>query len=250
MKRAVVLALAIILCFGCYSMGEETLTGSWERVATVINGVIYENDGAAKELWVFRPDGTWQLYTGSVIDYSFTDDKITVSYEDSFSKLIGYESRVLTKEYSYILDNDMLVLIYNVNERSIYMVHQRESGEGLFGRWNQIATLYSEEAYQAWQNSSKLTEEPVLEIIDFYADDKCVFWQGIISADDDWDEIPDLIFRYAVSGESLTLTMGNGVYEVGYTFEDGSLVLTFPGSYFGVEEWVKSEVKLILSHVQ
>ena len=250
MKRMAALLLAVAMCLSISTFGEEDLIGSWECVATVLNGVLTEKEENEKELWAFRPDGTWQLYDGNVIDYTFTEDKITISYDDSFSKLIGYENRVLTKEYSYILNDDVLVLIYTVNGSSTYMVHQRESGEGLFGRWNQVAWLYNEEDYKAWQNTSTLTEELVDEFIDFCTDGKCVFWQACYPAYDDWVEIPDLTFRYAVSGEKLTLSMGNDVYDVGYTFEDGQLVLTFTDSYLDDGDWVNREEKVFLSRVQ
>ena len=250
MKRMAALLLALVICLSISAFGAEDLIGSWECVATVLNGVLTEKEENEKELWVFRPDGTWQLYGGNVFDYTFTDDRITVSYEDWLGKLIGYANRALTKEYSYILNDDVLVLIYTVNERSIYMVYQRESGEGLFGRWNKVAWLYNEEDYKAWQNTSTLTEEPVDEFIDFCTDGMCVFWQLCISEYDDWAEIPDLTFKYAVNGEKLTLSMGNDVYDVGYTYEDGQLVLTFTDSYLDGRDWVNTEEKVFLSCVQ
>ena len=250
MKRMTVLTLAFILLSGFFAVGERSLVGSWERTATAVDGVNYENDEREKELWVFWPDGTWQLYEGNVLDYAFTDDRITISYEDPFSALIGYESRIRTKEYSYILDGDVLVLIYTVDERSIYMVHQRESGEGLFGRWNRVAMLNNEEDYRAWLNASTPTEEPVFEFYDFYADGKCVFWQGSIPVYDDWNEVPDLTLKYAVSGENLTLVLGNDSYEVGYSFEDDQLTLTFEDSIFDGEDWVNAEEKVTLRRVR
>lgn len=258
MKRNVAFVLAFMLCFSACAIGEEDLIGSWECVANILNGVLTEMEADEKELWVFWPDGTWQRYDGSVMDFTFTDDRIIISYEDPFSELIGYESRVLTKEYSYILDDDELVLIFTtVDGGSYFMIHQRESGEGLFGRWNRVAETSYEEIYQEWQNASTWPEEPILEFIDFYADGKCVYWQGCIPdyddwLYDDWNDIPDLTLRYAASGENLTLTMGNDVYEVGYAFEEGFLVLIFSDVYSDGDggELENTEEKVILSRVR
>ena len=249
MKKLSIILLVIVIFNGyMLTMAEESIIGSWECIFYIAEGEMCEINKNEKEMWQFEPNGTWQIHSGNVMDYTFTNTRIVVCYEDPFSDMIGYEKRLLKKEYSYYIDNDELILIYTVNGGSIFLVHHRISGEGLFGRWNQIA-VFSEEAYLAYCGEELSEETSIFEFWEFHEDGKCVFWQGSVPETDGINDTPNLNLKYKVNGEKLELEFGQYVYNMRYAFKDGCLLLDYTDHCFIGDNWVNIEKELILQRV-
>lgn len=256
MKRMAALLLALVMCLSISALGDEELIGSWKVDYDYMaeQGLIPEEELAAYKsgenvLMEFLPDGTLNLYYGQACDYTYTEDKVTMIYTDSFFSMLDFEELpTVNIEYAYTLNGDELILLTSPEEGN-YLICRRESGEeGLVGCWNVIAQL--DDAEYAEYLKGKPLSERLKGMFDFKADGTCMMW---ISIADELPDVPDGInpvFTYTVDSEILTVEIEGDTETMSYGFEDGRLVITITDSYFDGEDWVDTEEKLFLTRVQ
>ncbi len=266
MKRITVLLLVLVLCLGASATCEEELIGSWiyDYVYMAEQGLITEGELAAynsgeKALMEFLPDGTLNLYVGEESAYTYTEDRIVLTYTDIalFPTTAG-NTHTRTVEFGYVLNGDNLLLIdlpedTTPPEYRTYLICRRESGEdGLVGHWNVAAQLDAEE-YAEYMNG-KLQISGQVGLFEFDDNGKCLMWINVISMMEevsiDSDAYTAPAVFYTTDGEYLTIEIDGDAATARYAFEDGHLVLTVTDSYFDGEDWVNTEEKVFLSRVQ
>ena len=266
MKRLFAFLLMLALCIGVSAVGEEALIGCWEFYSEYMDQLELipvgglPAYGSMRCIMEFLPDGGLTVYAGgSVTDYTYTENTITVYYENTLLQLFGDEPRMLTKEYAYTLDGDRLLQIYASLNRNVFMIYRRlGDGEGLFGKWKEVASL-DEKGYEAYVNGQSIPENGET-IWEYDPDGKLVLWEDIVyelaysSEDysDAWEggsDISDWALTYTADGTNMII-IGRDVAEtVAYRFEDGRLVLIFTDSYFDGEEQVDTEETIYLKRV-
>ncbi len=267
MNRFIVYLLMLVLCAAASAFGEADLIGCWEFDSEYMYnmGLMPEGDTpeyvSRKCIMEFLPDGDLTVYlVRGGNDYTYTDNTITVYYENFILQWLGDEPEMLTKEYAYVLNGDELLQIYSSPDHDIYLIYRRlGEGEGLFGKWKESFWL-DEEGYAAYLNGQPISENGENTIREYKPDGKLTVWDDIIyelaySSEDYSDawgggsDVSDWALTYTADGTNIIISGRDDTETVAYRFEDGRLVLTFEESVFDGEDQVTFEGQIYLKRV-